>query len=94
MYIITRLYFSKLACHFIHFSAEHFDSKGEVEEYIREQSIPHTILRASFYYQNFLGMFGPQKTDDGSYIIGLPMQGYKMDAVDIEQFGGCVLGMT
>lgn len=72
---------------------DHFDSKGEVEEYIREQGIPHTILRASFYYQNFLQMFGPKKAeDDGTYMFGIPMEGHEMDGVDVAQFGGCALG--
>ena len=63
-----------------------------MEEYIREQKIPHTILRLSFYCQNFLGMFALQKAGDGSYVINVPMEGHKMDIVDVDQMGGCVLG--
>jgi uncharacterized protein YbjT (DUF2867 family) len=34
----------------------HFDSKFQVEEYIRSISLPHTILRPVFFFYNYNGM--------------------------------------
>lgn len=34
----------------------HFDSKFQVEEYIRSLGLPHTILRPVFFFYNYKGM--------------------------------------
>lgn len=44
----------------------HFDSKAEVEDYIREQNIPATFLHAPFFMSNIKG--GMQKSDAGNSI--------------------------
>ena len=40
-------------------NVHHFDSKAEVEIYIRELSIKSVFYMAGFYMQNFKTVFGP-----------------------------------
>lgn len=48
----------------------HCDGKGEVEEYFRDIGVPMTSVRLSFYFENLLSMFLPQKAPDGkSYLL-------------------------
>ncbi|KEY69591.1 hypothetical protein S7711_06220 [Stachybotrys chartarum IBT 7711] len=52
---------------------EHFDSKAEVEAYIRTLEIKSMFYMPGWFMQNFLlpGM-QPQKMDDGSYVLPVP----------------------
>ena len=63
-----------------------------MEEYIRSQGPPHTIVRFSFYFNNFLSMFAPKKGADGNFEVAIPMEGVAMDGIDVGQGGACVLG--
>lgn len=48
----------------------HCDGKGEVEEYFRDIGVPMTSVRLSFYFENLLPMFLPQKAPNGkSYLL-------------------------
>ena len=52
----------------------HLDSKGIVEKYLDETGVPNTSTRYPFYFDNFLTMFAPQKNDDGTYMLTLPVK--------------------
>ncbi|RYP04363.1 hypothetical protein DL764_004499 [Monosporascus ibericus] len=51
----------------------HFDSKAEVEDYVRELGIPATFFLPGFYMSNIPGgMFKPSPPDD-AWTFGLPV---------------------
>ena len=52
----------------------HLDSKGIVEKYLDETGVPNTSTCYSFYFDNFLTMLAPQKNDDGTYMLTLPVK--------------------
>ena len=68
---------------------DHLDSKGTVEKYLDEIGVPNTSSRYTFYYENFLTFFPPQKNDDGTYTITMPVKG-AMCAVGVEDGGPAV----
>ena len=53
----------------------HFDTKAEVEKYVVKCGVPYSIVRYPFYFDNFAGMMAPQKQEDGTFSITLPMDG-------------------
>ncbi|XP_029432324.1 nmrA-like family domain-containing protein 1 isoform X2 [Rhinatrema bivittatum] len=72
----------------------HFDGKGVVEEYFRAIGVPMTCVRLSFYYQNFLSYFLPQKTQDGTgYELALPMGDVPMDGFSVCDLGPVVVSV-
>ena len=82
--------FSGLLCLF----AEHFDGKGIVEEYLRSKkdTLPFTIVRFAFYFNNITTLTKPEKVAKNSYALNIPMQGVAMDGIDVKQGGECVYG--
>jgi len=62
----------------------HVDSKGQIEERIRDSGVPATILRPVFLMENFLGLTRPAMAD-GGLVVRLPLPPWKplaMVAVD------------
>ena len=53
----------------------HFDTKAEVEKYIVTCGVPYSIVRYPFYFDNFADVMAPQKQEDGTFSITLPMDG-------------------
>ncbi|HEX4748873.1 MAG TPA: NmrA/HSCARG family protein [Bryobacteraceae bacterium] len=59
----------------------HFESKGKIEERIREIGMPYTILRPVFFMENWLGMRAG--IDNGAIMLPLsPQTRLQMIAVD------------
>ncbi|XP_041361729.1 nmrA-like family domain-containing protein 1 [Gigantopelta aegis] len=48
----------------------YMDAKAAIEEYIKGTGLPYTILRASFFYENFLSIFKPHNIGDNVFVIG------------------------
>jgi hypothetical protein len=73
------------------FCLEHFDSKTRVEDYMMEKagSMIWNSVRMPAYFNNFLALAKPNKTDDGSYVLAVPMEGKPMYLMDVEDLGGC-----
>jgi uncharacterized protein YbjT (DUF2867 family) len=46
------------------------DSKAAVEEHIKAEEVPYTVLHIPFYYENLLSVCKPIKKDDGSFALG------------------------
>ncbi|KAM8777431.1 nmrA-like family domain-containing protein 1 [Rhynchonycteris naso] len=75
-------------------TADHFDGKGEVEEYFRDIGVPMTSVRLSCYFENLLSYFLPQKAPDGeSYLLSLPMGDIPMDGMSVTDLGPVVLSL-
>ncbi|KAI1424194.1 hypothetical protein F5Y12DRAFT_465645 [Xylaria sp. FL1777] len=50
---------------------EHFDSKAEVEAYIRTLNIKSTFFMPGWFMQNHLSVFRPKPESDGTYVLSL-----------------------
>jgi len=70
------------------YKVPHFDGKGEAEAIFQEVGVPTTNLLTSFYWDNLIhfGM-GPQRTEDGSLALNLPMGEKKLPAIAVEDIG-------
>lgn len=51
----------------------HFDAKGAIRQYMIDAGVPATYVQMSCYLDNLLGMMQPQRQEDGSRVIALPM---------------------
>lgn len=72
----------------------HFDSKGEVEEYFRHIDCPMTSVRLSFYYENLLQAFKPQRSKDRkTFLLGLPMGDVPLDGIPVADLGPAVVSI-
>jgi len=76
------------------YKVPHFDGKGEADKLFTASGLPVTLLRTSFYWDNFIyfGM-GPQKAADGNYYITLPMDDKKLAGIAAEDIGKCAYGV-
>jgi len=73
----------------------HFTGKAKVDRIVRDAGFPnHTFVIAPFYYQNLIGVLGPQKQPNGSAGWTLPLnpavRGIHMG--DITELGDIVAG--
>ncbi|KAG4430967.1 hypothetical protein IFR05_013554 [Cadophora sp. M221] len=48
---------------------KHFDSKAEVEDYIRKLPVMGVFFMAGWYMQNHIGFMRPQAVGDGTYVL-------------------------
>jgi uncharacterized protein YbjT (DUF2867 family) len=72
------------------YKVPHFDTKGEAEQYFLDTGVPTTILRTSFYWENFIYFgLGPQKGADGKYAITFPMGDKKLPGIAAADIGKC-----
>ncbi|MGW0558484.1 NmrA/HSCARG family protein [Streptomyces sp. NPDC002926] len=55
-----------------HSSVPHFDSKRSIERYLEELGVPTTVLRPSFFMDNFAA-HGPQRVD-GTLVVQLALK--------------------
>ena len=51
-----------------------FDGKAIVEKYLDESGVPYTSTRYAYYFENFITITPPQKNDDGTYMLMLPLK--------------------
>ncbi|MGD8362020.1 MAG: NmrA/HSCARG family protein [Gemmatimonadota bacterium] len=71
-----------------HYKVPHFDGKGEADGYFRELEVPTTFLLTTFYWDNFIH-FGlePQRNEDGTLVLNLPMGERKLAGIAAEDIG-------
>jgi len=76
------------------YKVPHFDGKGEADQLFVEAGLPVTLLRTSFYWDNFIyfGM-GPKKAEDGNYYFAFPMDDKKLASIAAEDIGKCAYGI-
>ncbi|XP_035683387.1 nmrA-like family domain-containing protein 1 isoform X2 [Branchiostoma floridae] len=72
------------------FPCPHFDAKGQIEEYMTSIELPVTFVRYSSFYENYISSLKPQKQKDGTYVLGVPMEGAAMDIVSAADMGPAV----
>lgn len=71
----------------------HFDSKHEVESYLRRSNLPYTIVGPTFFMENFTGPLFRHGLEAGVLAMGLPSShGLQMVALeDLAHFIGRVI---
>jgi uncharacterized protein YbjT (DUF2867 family) len=76
------------------YKVPHFDGKGEADSVFKEAGVPTTNLLTSFYWDNFIhfGM-GPQRAEDGSLALNLPMGDKKLPGIAAEDIGRSAYGI-
>ncbi|XP_066294357.1 nmrA-like family domain-containing protein 1 [Branchiostoma lanceolatum] len=72
------------------FPCPHFDNKGQIEEYMTSLELPVTFVRYSAFYENYISGLKPKKQEDGTYVLGVPMEGAAMDIVSAGDMGPAV----
>jgi uncharacterized protein YbjT (DUF2867 family) len=73
----------------------HFTGKAKVDRIVKEAGFAnHTFVIAPFYYQNLIGVLGPQKQPNGSAGWTLPLDPTvrSIHMGDIAELGGLVAG--
>jgi uncharacterized protein YbjT (DUF2867 family) len=77
------------------FDVPHFTGKAKVDRIVKEAGFAnHTFVIAPFYYQNLIGVLGPQKQPNGSAGWTLPLDSTvrSIHMADITELGGIVAG--
>ena len=77
------------------FNVPHFTGKAKVDELVKNAGFKHfTFVQPPFYYQNFVGMMGPQPQQDGTLGWTLPIDRSKkvIHMADINDLGKVVTG--
>jgi len=76
------------------YKVPHFDAKGEADRIFSDLGVPTTLLRTSFYWENFIhfGM-GPKAGPDGTLALTLPIGDKKMPGIASGDIGKCALGI-
>jgi uncharacterized protein YbjT (DUF2867 family) len=77
------------------FGVPHFTGKAKVDRIVKEAGFAnHTFVIAPFYYQNLIGVLGPQKQPNGSAGWTLPLDPTvrSIHMADITELGGIVAG--
>jgi len=77
------------------FHAPHFTGKAKVDRIVKEAGFAnHTFVIAPFYYQNLIGVLGPQKQSNGSAGWALPLDPTvrSIHVGDITELGDIVAG--
>jgi uncharacterized protein YbjT (DUF2867 family) len=72
------------------YKVPHFDAKGEADAIFLHDGPPVTVLRTSFYWDNFItfGM-GPKRGPDGKLALTLPMGERRLPGIATEDIGKC-----
>jgi uncharacterized protein YbjT (DUF2867 family) len=77
------------------FDVPHFTGKAKLDRIVSEAGFAnHTFVIAPFYYQNLVGVLGPQKQPNGSAGWTLPLDPTvrSIHMADITELGGLVAG--
>jgi uncharacterized protein YbjT (DUF2867 family) len=77
------------------FHVPHFTGKAKIDRIVKEAGfVHHTFVIAPFYYQNLVGVLGPQKQADGSVGWALPLDPELrcLHMGDIRELGDLVAG--
>ena len=74
------------------YKVPHFDAKGQADRFFED--VPTTYLLTTAYWDNFIH-FGwePQRGEDGSLSLVLPMGDRPLPGLAVEDIGRCALGI-
>ena len=70
------------------YKVPHFDCKGEADGFFLASGVPTTLLRTSFYWENFIYFgSGPKPGPDGTLALTYPMGKAKLPGIATEDIG-------
>jgi len=70
------------------YKVPHFDCKGEADAFFLASGVPATLLRTSFYWENFIYFgSGPKPGPDGTLTLTYPMGSAKLPGIATEDIG-------
>jgi len=75
------------------FKVPHFDAKAEADHYFADAGVPTTFLRTTFYWDNLLSRFAPQRGEDGALELRLPMGNSRLAGIAADDIGRTALAI-
>jgi uncharacterized protein YbjT (DUF2867 family) len=76
------------------YNVPHFDAKGEANRFFLQLRVPTTMLRTSFYWDNFVHLgLGPKAAAKGVLDFTLPMAEAKLPGIAAEDIGRAAFGI-
>ncbi|MFF7438204.1 NmrA family NAD(P)-binding protein [Streptomyces sp. NPDC008122] len=75
------------------YKVPHFDGKAEADRYFTDEAVPTTFLRATFYWENLLGAFAPQRGPDGAFQLTYPMGESRLSGIAVDDIGKTALAV-
>ncbi|MER7536578.1 NmrA/HSCARG family protein [Streptomyces sp. NPDC097704] len=75
------------------YKVPHFDGKAEADHYFTDEAVPTTFLRATFYWENLLGAFAPQRGPDGAFQLTYPMGESRLSGIAVDDIGKTALAV-
>ncbi|XP_019619297.1 PREDICTED: nmrA-like family domain-containing protein 1 [Branchiostoma belcheri] len=72
------------------FPCLHYDSKAQIEEYMKSIGLPVTIVKYPGYYDNYLSLRPIKKQEDGTYELNFAMEGAAEHGVSVTDAGFAV----
>ncbi|MFD0275139.1 NmrA/HSCARG family protein [Kitasatospora sp. NPDC127111] len=75
------------------YKVPHFDAKAEADHYFTDAGAPTTFLRTTFYWENLLDAFAPQRGEDGVLQLAFPMGNSRLSGIAVEDIGKCALAI-
>ena len=74
------------------YKVPHFDAKGESNARFAEAGVPTTYLSTTFFWENFVQLFRPQRRD-GKLTVSLPMGDSRLAGIAVDDIGRTALGV-
>ncbi|KAL8575973.1 hypothetical protein ACOMHN_051991 [Nucella lapillus] len=71
----------------------YLQAKAEIENYVKNTTLPYTALRVPFYFENFLTLFRPHLVKPGVYAVALPMEDHPLDLMSVKDVARCVVSV-
>ncbi|WOX20796.1 NmrA/HSCARG family protein [Streptomyces solicathayae] len=75
------------------YKVPHFDGKAEADHHFPDEGVPTTFLRTTFYWENLLGAYAPQRGADGALQLTFPMGGSRLSGVAVADIGRTALAV-
>jgi len=76
------------------YKVPHFDAKGAADGLFRDEDVPTTFLRTSFYWDNMVSFgLGPKRGDDGTLTLTLPIADARLPGIAAQDIGACAFGV-
>ncbi|MEU9144628.1 NmrA/HSCARG family protein [Streptomyces sp. NPDC048349] len=75
------------------YKVPHFDGKAEADRYFTEEGVPTTFLRTTFFWDNLLTTFTPQRGADGVLELVFPMGDRRLSGIAVADVGKTALAV-
>jgi len=73
---------------------EHFDSKGEIEIYLRDLKLPYISVGLGYYMENFGSYFSSLEKQKDQYVLNFPMKPEdRLPLAHVDEYGPIVVSV-